>query len=74
MGTVMLRISKFYVIYTNLHAGIRADYTVTLSNGMTAKQLAYGIDYSASNLTDALNIAFPSSTITATGMLTRKTI
>ena len=64
----------FCDFHDNLLAGVRADYTVEVSNGMTAEQLASKIDYSASDLTDALNIAFPSSVMRATGVLTRKKI
>ena len=52
--------------------GIVADYTVSLSNGFTEGKLMQMIKSSSAAVTNALNDVFPSSVVTASGLLTGK--
>ena len=52
--------------------GIVVDYTVSLSNGFTEGNLMKIINSSSAAVTNALNDVFPSSVVTATGLLTGK--
>ena len=50
--------------------GIVVDYTVSLSNGLTEGKLMQIIKSSSAAVTNALNDVFPSSVVTASGLLT----
>ena len=50
--------------------GIVVDYTVSLSNGFTEGNLMKIINSSSAAVTNALNDVFPSSVVTASGLLT----
>ena len=53
-------------------SGIEIDYTISLSNGITEQKLKTIIERSSGAVTNALNDVFPSSVISASGLLTGK--